>query len=236
MTPDEPRLRRTKEALRVFAEQPNLFAPAIREAILAGRVVVGMTPYDVHLAVGAFCFRVIADPQVWPDNANPWDVMWAQTLHPDQSEMLLIFESDRQQPEAGLRRFQVFIRGGKAQAVELIPQKQAVAAGPDEAELAATAAWLAAAEAEAGAATIQQPGSSNPADADATVIQPAAAFFDGDDATVIQQALTPEQFAKAASELARKNAAVPTAPAAPAAGGFDADATVKQTAFKAWPT
>lgn len=233
MSVDEPRLRRTKEALRVFAEQPNVFAPEIREAILASRVIKGMTPYDVHLAVGAFCFRVMADPKVWGEAANPWDVMWAQTQHPDQSEILLVFESASQQPELGARRFQVFIRGGKALSIEVIPEKQVVVAGPDEAELAATAAWLAAAEAEVGAVTIQQPGTSNPMDADATVIQHASSFFDGDDATVIQKAFTPEQFAKAASELAQKNNAAQAGAVVPASAGFDADATVKQTAFKA---
>jgi hypothetical protein len=236
MTPDEARLRRTKEALRVFAEQPNVFAPEIRDAILAGRVIKGMTPYDVHLAVGAFCFRVMADPKVWTEGANPWDVMWAQTQHPDQSEILLLFDSACQQPEAGMQRFQVFIRGGKALSVEHVPGRQVMAAAHDDAELAATAAWLAAAEAEVGAATIQQPGNAQPADADITVIRAATAFFDGDDATVIQQAFTPEQFAKAASELAQKNSAAPAAAVVPAAAGFDADATVKQTAVKAWPT
>ena len=244
MTVDEPRLRRTKEALRVFAEQPNVFAPEIREAILASRVIKGMTPYDVHLAVGAFCFRVMADPKVWAGDANPWDVMWAQTLHPDQSEILLLFDSASQQPDLGQRRFQVFIRSGKAQSIDVIPEKQAVVAGPDEAELAATAAWLAASEAEVGAATIQQPGTSNPMDADATVIQHASAFFDGDDATVIQAAFTPEQFANAGKAAALKAGASPAgnpsaaSPAGNASGagsaksGFDSDATVKQSAFK----
>lgn len=246
MTLDEPRLRRTKEALRVFAEQPNMFLPEIRDAILASRVVPGMTPYDVHLAVGAFCFRVMADPEVWSGSTNPWDVMWAQTLHPDQSEILLVFDSASQQPELGLRRFQVFIRGGKARSIEVIPEPQVVAAGPDEAELAATAAWLAAAEAEVGAATIQQPGTSSPVDADATVILHASSFFDGNDATVIQPAFTPEQFAKAGKEAAQKAGGTGVTPAGkvsagaphasagslPKAGGFDADATVKQSAFK----
>ena len=209
MTQEDGRLRRTKEALRVFAEQPNVFAPEIRTAILESRVIPGMTPYDVHLAVGAFAFRVIADSKVWSENANPWDVMWAQTQHPDQSEILLVFTSGVQDTALGLRRFQAFIKGGKALSVEVLPDKSAVDTGPDEAELAATAAWLASAEAEVNAATIQQPaGSLASMDADATMIRPLASFFDGADATVIQPAYKP------------------------GAPVFDDDATVKQGAFK----
>lgn len=224
------RLRRTKEALRVFAEQPNVFAPEIREAILANRVILGMTPYDVHLAVGAFCFRVVADPRHWLDGANPWDVMWAQTSHPDASEILLVFDSTTQESghsQPGLRRYQVFIRNGKAQSIEILPQKAMPEAAPEQDELAASVAWLEQAQAQAGAAKVgatSAPGVTN--DADATIQRPASSlhgmdatmpgnmssFFEGSDATIMQPAFKPP---------------------APA---LDADATVIQPAFRMPPS
>jgi hypothetical protein len=234
------RLRRTKEALRVFAEQPNVFAPEIREAILANRVILGMTPYDVHLAVGAFCFRVMADPRHWPDGANPWDVMWAQTSHPDASEILLVFDSATQQSgqsQPGLRRYQVFIRDGKAQSIEVLPQKAIVEAVPEQDELAASAAWLEQAQAQVGAAkagaasqasqastandseaTIQRPASSLHG-MDATVPGNMSSFFEGSDATIMQPAFKP-----------------PAAKPALDAMADSADATVIQPAFKMPPS
>ena len=118
MAEEDGRLRRRKEALQVFSEQPNYFSREVQEAILSNRVILGMTPYDVHLAVGAFAFKVVADKSKWPDGANPWDVMWAQTQHPDQSEIWLTFESDIQLPDQPGQNFRVYIKGGKAQTIE----------------------------------------------------------------------------------------------------------------------
>jgi hypothetical protein len=123
MTAEDGRIRRRKEALRVFSEQPNYFAQPIRDAILANRVISGMTPYDVHLAVGAFSFKLMADRQQWPKDANPWDVMWAQTFAPDQSQIWLMFDSALQQPELGQRRYQAVLQAGRVVQLNLLPER-----------------------------------------------------------------------------------------------------------------
>ncbi len=112
------RVRRRREALRVFSEQPHFFSQDIRDAILSNLVVPGMTPYDVHLAVGTFSFKVIADRSKWPEAANPWDVLWAQSEVPDQSEIWLMFESDIQIPDTPDQRFCAHIKGGVVLAIE----------------------------------------------------------------------------------------------------------------------
>ena len=114
------RVRRKREALRVFSEQPHFFSQDICDAILSNLVVLGMTPYDVYLAVGAFSFKVIADRSKWPEAANPWDVLWAQSEAPDQSEIWLMFESDIQIPDTPDQRFCVHIKGGVVLAIEHI--------------------------------------------------------------------------------------------------------------------
>lgn len=132
MTAENSRIRRRKEALRVFSEQPNYFAQPIRDAILANRVIPGMTPYDVHLAIGAFSFKVMPDRAQWPKDANPWDVMWAQTFAPDQSQIWLMFDSARQQPELGPRRYQAVCQAGRVQEINLLPERLPVAEPVDD--------------------------------------------------------------------------------------------------------
>ncbi|MEN9868847.1 MAG: hypothetical protein RL748_4437 [Pseudomonadota bacterium] len=127
------RVRRRKEALRVFSEQPNYFSQEIRDAILSNLVIPGMTPYDVHLAVGAFTFRVSADPKVWPPGANPWDVLWAQSAAPDQSAISLMFESDIQLADVGHQRFLAHFKAGRVLVVEhLLPLPEVQAEAMEE--------------------------------------------------------------------------------------------------------
>lgn len=129
---EDGRVRRRKEALRVFSEQPNYFSQEVRDAILSNLVIPGMTPYDVHLAVGAFTFRVSADPKVWPPGANPWDVLWAQSAAPDQSAISLMFESDLQLADSGHQRFLAHFKAGRVLVVEhLLPLPEAE---PEEVE------------------------------------------------------------------------------------------------------
>lgn len=106
--------RRREEALRMFAEHPEHFPPDVREAILANRVIVGMTPYDCHLAAGAFTYRVQADRNVWPPDSDPMRVLWAQSQRPDGSQIWMTFETDTQYPGEGPRRFCVHFRDGRA--------------------------------------------------------------------------------------------------------------------------
>lgn len=110
--------RRRDEALQVFKDYPDKIAPAIQEKILAEQIVLGMTPYDAYLAAGAFTFKVIADPAKWGGNADPYDVMWGQSVRPDKSQIWMTFENDTQYPAEGKQFFRVFFQGGKALGIE----------------------------------------------------------------------------------------------------------------------
>lgn len=109
-----PKQRRRDEILQVFKDYPDKISPAIQEKILAEEIAIGMTPYDAHLAAGAFAFKVIADPAKWENNADPYNVMWAQSVNPDESQIWMTFENDTQYPSEGKQSFRVFFQGGKA--------------------------------------------------------------------------------------------------------------------------
>lgn len=109
-----PEEQRKQFARQVFNEYPDRIAGEIRQQILAGRIVLGMAPYECYLAAGAFMFRVDADRTVWGDNPDPYKVMWRQSTKPDNSEIWMTFETDRQYPGEGRRRFQVHFKQGKA--------------------------------------------------------------------------------------------------------------------------
>lgn len=70
-----------------------------------------MTPYDAYLAAGAFTFKVIADTAKWGKNADPYDVMWGQSVRPDESQIWMTFENDTQYPTEGKQFFRVFFSG-----------------------------------------------------------------------------------------------------------------------------
>lgn len=113
-----PAEKRKKLAIQVFEEYPGKIAPAIQEKILTQEVVLGMAPYEAYLAAGAFAFKVIADPSKWKPGTDPYKVMWAQSLHPDDSQIWMTFESDTQYPGEGKKTFRVYFRGGKALEIE----------------------------------------------------------------------------------------------------------------------
>ncbi len=117
---DSPEEIRRLEAQKVFKEHPDKFSPEIQEKILAQQVVLGMAPYDAYLAAGAFHFKVIADPTKWKGNPDPYQVMWAQSLEPDNSEIWMTFETQTQCPGEGKRRFQVYFKGGKALEINIL--------------------------------------------------------------------------------------------------------------------
>ena len=108
---DQKRLEYAKGVIRDYGDK---IPPQIQKDILAQRVTLGMPPYEASLAAGAYIFRVIADPAKWPKNVDPYKVIQAQTLHPDDSQIWMTFETATQFPEKGMTRFQVFFRGGKA--------------------------------------------------------------------------------------------------------------------------
>jgi hypothetical protein len=108
---DQKRLEHAKEAIRLYGSQ---IPQQAQVDILEQRVTLDMSPYEARLAGGAFHFKVEADPTNWPPNANPFNVMWKQSTHPDDSKIWMTFETSTQFPDEGNRRFEVYFTKGKA--------------------------------------------------------------------------------------------------------------------------
>ena len=53
----------------------------------------------------------------WPAGTDPLRVMWAQTLHPDESKIRMTFRNDTQFPEEGIQSFSVDFINGKAVSI-----------------------------------------------------------------------------------------------------------------------
>ena len=114
---DQKRLEFAEETIRQYG---GMIAQQTQNDILEQRVTLGMSPYEAYLAGGAFAFKVQADQSKWPGGADPYRVMWAQSTHPDNSQIWMTFETATQFPEKGTSRFRVFIEKGKVtEIVEL---------------------------------------------------------------------------------------------------------------------
>lgn len=85
---------------------------------MAGKIVLGMTPYAAYSAGGAFAFKVIADPARWEKGADPYKVMWAQSASPDESQIWMTFENDVQYLCEGKQKFRVLFKNGKVIEIE----------------------------------------------------------------------------------------------------------------------
>jgi len=70
--------------------------PEMFESILQQKFVVGMSPYETKLAGGVYAFRVDADTEKWPVNADPYVVIDRQELHPDNSKLWFTFRNATQ--------------------------------------------------------------------------------------------------------------------------------------------
>lgn len=111
-------------ARKMFAEHPDKFPEERRQAILDGQVTLGMTPYEAKLAGGAFAFKVIADKARWPTGADPFKVMWRQSIEADDSEIWMTFKNATQFPGEGARVFRVHFKRGKAVEIERVEEKK----------------------------------------------------------------------------------------------------------------
>ena len=114
MTPTE----RRKYAQTIFTQYPELFPEDRRSSILSGVVELGMTPFEAKLAGGAFAFKVIADTSKWPVNADPYNVMWAQSMFPDNSEIWMTFKNSSQFSGEDDALFRVHFEQGYAMKIE----------------------------------------------------------------------------------------------------------------------
>lgn len=116
MTPSE---RKTYAEL-MFSQHPELFPEEFRNSILQGYIEIGMTPFEAKLAGGAFAFKVIADAARWPENSDPYKVMWGQSVFQDNSEIWMTFTNSTQFKNETERTFRVHFRHGKAVEIEPI--------------------------------------------------------------------------------------------------------------------
>ena len=89
-----------------------------QEVITSGEITLGMNPSQAHLAGGAYAFRVIADLKHWKEDADPYLVIQAQTLHPDNSQIWMTFQNETQYPKQGLQTFQVEFQQGKVVKIQ----------------------------------------------------------------------------------------------------------------------
>ena len=105
---------RIEYANDMFAKHPELFPIEHRQSILNGRIDLGMTPFEAKLAGGAFFFKVKPDKTVWPEKYDPYKVMWAQSLHPDNSDIKMTFTNVTQFQGEGVVAFEIVFENGKA--------------------------------------------------------------------------------------------------------------------------
>ncbi|MDD5387635.1 MAG: hypothetical protein PHQ22_10620 [Sulfuricurvum sp.] len=116
----EININREENVRKAIDKNPELFSSDIREAVLKGEIIIGMTPFQAQLAGGAFAFRVSADPAHWGANADPYRVMEAQTYHPDNSKIRMTFQNNTQFHGEGIQTFHVEFVNGQAYVIEKI--------------------------------------------------------------------------------------------------------------------
>ena len=116
MTPNE----RNEYARSMFLKHPELFPENRRPSILKGIIELGMTPFEAKLAGGAFAFKVGADPSRWQPNADPYNVMWAQSISPDNSEITMTFNNSTQFGDSSICMFRVCFTKGCATLIEKV--------------------------------------------------------------------------------------------------------------------
>lgn len=122
-TSPEDAEQRMELARQIFRDHPDKISAQSQEAILAQRVILGMSPYEAYLAAGQFAFRVIADQTKWPKNSDPYQVMWGQSMYPDGSQIWMTFQTEMQYPGGERTMFRVFFENGKAVEIERLQDK-----------------------------------------------------------------------------------------------------------------
>jgi hypothetical protein len=114
MTADE----RRDYAQTMFEQNPELFPQDRRTNILNGVVTLGMTPFEARLAGGAFSYKVIADATRWSKHSDPLEVMWAQSMQSDDSEIWMFFRNKTQIGTQQEISFRVYFQHGRATSIE----------------------------------------------------------------------------------------------------------------------
>jgi len=81
--------------------------------IKQGKIVKGMNTVEAARAGGAYFFRVIADSEVWGEDADPYIVIKAQADKPDNSQIWMTFSNTTQFDTNKPESFQVEFKKGK---------------------------------------------------------------------------------------------------------------------------
>lgn len=108
---------RLKSAREYLEKNPGTIRPETQKAILSQRVVLGMCPFEAHLAAGQFYYGMKNDPK-WPSGTNPIRIMWAQCKEPDSSEFWMSFMTRTQFEDRRPTVFKVIFKEGRAVAIE----------------------------------------------------------------------------------------------------------------------
>jgi hypothetical protein len=83
------------ESERYIATRTDL-DPKTKEAILKHRIILGMYPDEAAAAGGEFFYEVHADKARWGETYDPWEVIFSERTHPDNSELKLTFHTRTQ--------------------------------------------------------------------------------------------------------------------------------------------
>lgn len=86
--------------------------------IQKGLVVKGMSLEEASAAGGMYLFDIQGDRAVWPDDTDPWQILAAQRLHPDNSKIRLLFENKTQYSTPGRVQFTVEFVHGRVVGIE----------------------------------------------------------------------------------------------------------------------
>lgn len=113
---NSPALRH-KRYVRNYLNARTDIAEEVREAILNGKVIIGMYPDEAHAAAGRFMYKVEGDPK-WGDNYFPPQVINSQRKNPDNSKIELTFWTKTQFDTKPHVSFTVFFERGKAARIE----------------------------------------------------------------------------------------------------------------------
>ena len=109
--------QRLEFSMKVVAENGQFIPAPVQKAILSQVVILGMPPYEASLAAGAYSFEVKPDPAKWPPGVDPNKVIAAQSRHPDQSEIRMMFKNATQFGDGKITQFKVYFKNGKAQDI-----------------------------------------------------------------------------------------------------------------------
>lgn len=109
-------------ARSAFEKEPQYFPEERRASIIAGVITLGMTPDEARLAGGAFAFEVKPDRRKWTADSDPYVVMRAQSVDPDDSLIWMIFNNPTQFAIGERSNFRVAFERGVAVRIEVLSQ------------------------------------------------------------------------------------------------------------------